>query len=278
MISIKISTETLQHWEPVASRLSLYALEKSVVLHQRFISNRWNRLLSKASCNLIPTDNKRPIRSYVIRSGRLTDSQRKALENHWMDHVIEYEAELIDINTVFPEIRKLTIEIGFGMGDSLLTMAVENPNSNYIGIEVHKPGVGKLLQGITERKLNNLKIICHDAKEVLLNCFEARTIDKLQIYFPDPWPKKRHNKRRIVQPDFIELLEGRLKQNGLIHLATDWQAYAEHMLEVMESAEGLQNYCGDSNYWLQPDRPGTKFERRGQLLGHGVWDLLFEKR
>ena len=233
--------------------------------------------MSKASRKLIPTDNKRPIRSYVIRSGRLTDSQRKALQSHWQDHVIEYETKLIDIDTVFPETGKLIIEIGFGMGDSLLTMAIENPDSNYIGIEVHKPGIGKLLHGIAEQKLTNLKIVCHDAKEVMLNCFKAATIDKIQIYFPDPWPKKRHNKRRIIQPDFVELLERRLKQNGLIHLATDWEAYAEHILEVMESFEGLQNYCGDSNYWLQADRPGTKFERRGQELGHSVWDLLFNK-
>lgn len=163
------------------------------------------------------------------------------------------------------------------MGDSLLEMARLNPDSNFIGVEVHQPGVGKLLHGIAEQKLSNLKIICHDAKEVFEYCFGNESIDKLQIFFPDPWPKKRHNKRRLVQTDFIQQLVEKLKPGGEIHLATDWQAYAEHMMEVMEAITGLNNANGAGNYWPDPDRPSTKFETRGIRLGHGVWDLLFRK-
>lgn len=223
------------------------------------------------------SDHKRPIRSYVIRSGRLTDSQRKALDNFAAQYVIEYQPQLIPLDSLFQNKSKIIVEIGFGMGDSLLEMATQNPDCNFIGIEVHQPGVGKLLHGIAERQLSNLKIICHDAKDVFEHCFENESIDKLQIFFPDPWPKKRHNKRRLVQTDFINQLIKKLRPDAEIHLATDWQAYAEHMMEVMEGITDLQNANGSNNYWAEPERPGTKFEKRGKLLGHGVWDLLFRK-
>jgi tRNA (guanine-N7-)-methyltransferase len=218
--------------------------------------------------------NKRPIRSYVIRSGRLTDSQRKAIDEHWQQYVLEYSGAVLDPSSVFERTSPLVVEIGFGMGDSLLQMAAENPTLNYIGIEVHKPGIGRVLHGIVDQGLSNLRIICHDAKEVMANSFAFGAIDKLQIFFPDPWPKKRHNKRRLVQNEFIQLAASRLRPCGEIHLATDVQAYAEHMLEVME-ASTLSNAMGSQNYWPEPARPVTKFERRGQRLGHGVWDLLF---
>ena len=163
------------------------------------------------------------------------------------------------------------------MGDSLLELARQNPDANFIGIDVHRPGVGKLLHGVVEHKLGNIKIICHDAKEVLENCFEVDSIDRLLIFFPDPWPKKRHNKRRLVQADFIDCVSQRLKTGGEIHLATDWQAYAEQMMEVLECNKNLSNVCGNNSYWSASDRPVTKFERRGTKLGHGVWDLLFRK-
>lgn len=220
-------------------------------------------------------ENKRPIRSYVIRSGRLTDSQRKALDEHWQDYVIEFDKSLLDTEQLFEMKSPLVIEIGFGMGDSLLQMAIDNPDKNYIGIEVHRPGVGKLLHGIAEQQIRNLKIICHDAKEVFEHCFADHSIQRLQIYFPDPWPKKRHNKRRLVQKQFIESLLVKMSAGAEIHMATDVQAYAEHMMEVLESIEQISNANGKNNYWLEADRPDTKFENRGKRLGHGVWDLLF---
>ncbi len=220
---------------------------------------------------------KRPIRSYVIRSGRLTLSQRKAIDQYWQQYIIEFQTNPLQLENVFPANLPLIVEIGFGMGDSLLEMAIANPESNYLGIEVHRPGVGKLLNGIDANQLSNLKLVCHDAKEVLQHCLVDESIDKLLIFFPDPWHKKRHNKRRLVQAEFIELLSRKLKHAGEIHLATDWKPYAEHMMEVMQSIDSLSNSIGDSAYWASPARPVTKFERRGQRLGHGVWDLLFRK-
>ena len=219
----------------------------------------------------------RPIRSYVIRGGRLTDSQRKALAELWPSYVIDYQPQRLDFDALFGRSAPLTIEIGFGMGDSLLEMAEAAPEQNFLGIEVHKPGVGKLLHGIKQRDLSNLRVICHDAREVLANCLDNESVQRFLVFFPDPWHKKRHNKRRIVQPDFVARLCELLHRGGQLHLATDWQPYAEHMLEVLEADEVLVNSNGDGQYWAQPARPETKFERRGQRLGHGVWDLLYHK-
>ncbi|MCH7815831.1 MAG: tRNA (guanosine(46)-N7)-methyltransferase TrmB [Proteobacteria bacterium] len=225
----------------------------------------------------LESDSKRPIRSYVIRAGRLTVSQRRAIDLYWQRYVIDYAAEPLQLDSVFSTNTKLIVEIGFGMGDSLLHMARQDPASNFIGIDVHRPGVGKLLQGIAAHELGNLKIICHDAKEVMQHCFCAQSIDRLLILFPDPWPKKRHHKRRLVQSDFIALITKKLKAGAEVHLATDWQAYAEQMMEVMEATDELTNQMGSAQYWQEPHRPQTKFERRGMRLGHGVWDLLFSK-
>ena len=228
--------------------------------------------------NSIPHESKRPIRSYVIRSGRLTDSQRKAIESYWESYVIEFNNEPLDPNKLFKNPQKLTVEIGFGMGDSLLEMAKQSPDQNFLGIEVHQPGVGKLLNGIVENKLTNIKLICHDAREILEIGLPDNCIDRLLLFFPDPWHKKRHNKRRLVQPEFIELLLKKLNTAAELHFATDWQAYAEHMMEVLEANPSLENTLGAQNYWPEPDRPVTKFEKRGQRLGHGVWDLRFRSR
>jgi tRNA (guanine-N7-)-methyltransferase len=226
----------------------------------------------------VVVNSKRPIRSYVIRSGRLTTSQRKALEDYWKLHGVEFQSKLFEFDAIFEQSNNLIIEIGFGMGDSLLEMAATNPQQNYLGIEVHKPGIGKLLHGIASHGLRNLKIVCHDAREVLSDCLQDESIQQVQIFFPDPWPKKRHHKRRLIQPKFIQLLVGKLNSSGTIHLATDWQAYAEHMMEVLQSNNQLQNCEGEGCYWANPERPDTKFENRGRKLGHGVWDLLFTKR
>ena len=227
--------------------------------------------------NSTPTENNRPIRSYVIRSGRLTDAQRKAIESYWDKYVVEFNNEILDPKVLFKSPQKLTVEIGFGMGDSLLEMAKESPEQNFLGIEVHQPGVGKLLNGIAENELTNLKLICHDAREILESGLPDHCIDRLLLFFPDPWHKKRHNKRRLVQTDFITGLLPLLAEGGRIHLATDWEPYAEHMVEAMERVEGLSNANGAGQFWAKPDRPETKFERRGVRLGHGVWDLLYKK-
>lgn len=219
----------------------------------------------------------RPIRSYVIRGGRLTDSQSKAIARYWQDYVIEYRVQILDLSALFPQQAPLTVEIGFGMGDSLLEMAAAAPQQNFLGIEVHKPGVGKLLHGLADRQLTNLRVMCHDAKEVVEHCLAPDSVQRFLVFFPDPWHKKRHNKRRIIQPAFVSLLASRLQPGGTLHLATDWQPYAEHMLEVLEASSEFSNANGPNQFWPDPDRPETKFERRGQRLGHGVWDLLYEK-
>ena len=224
------------------------------------------------------SDNKhRPVRSYVIRSGRLTESQRKAIASYWGDYVVEFLPQPLDLNSLFPQIAPVTLEIGFGMGSSLLTMAQQAPEKNFLGIEVHRAGIGKVLHEIESLGIKNLKLICQDAKEVIDENILDSTIERILILFPDPWPKKRHNKRRLVQPEFIEKLSNKLQPEGLLHLATDWQPYAEHMMEVLEDNASLQNQNGAGNYSHSPERPRTKFEARGERLGHGVWDLLYSK-
>lgn len=220
---------------------------------------------------------RRPIRSYVVRSGRLTTSQEKALAAHSAEYVIGYRPESLDPATVFGNPHPLLVEIGFGMGDSLLAMAANDPAHNYLGIEVHRPGIGKLLLGITAQKLTNLRVINHDAKEVLAHCIDNGSLDGVQIFFPDPWHKKRHHKRRLIQPDFVQLLVSKLKAGGELHLATDWQPYAEQMLAVLEGNPQLVNCAGPGQYADPGRRPVTKFERRGRKLGHGVWDLRFSR-
>ena len=233
---------------------------------------------SETSQDAAAENSHRPIRSYVIRAGRYTDAQKVAISEQWDNYVVDYAPRLFTTQELFGNENPLTVEIGFGMGDSLLEMAMANPQRNFLGIEVHKPGVGKLLHGLAENGLTNVKVFCHDAKDILAHCIGEGCIDNLLIFFPDPWHKKRHNKRRLVQTAFITDLLPLLTDSGRIHLATDWEPYAEHMVEAMEAVQGLENANGAGEFWLTPDRPGTKFERRGIRLGHGVWDLLYRKR
>jgi tRNA (guanine-N7-)-methyltransferase len=213
----------------------------------------------------------------VIRSGRLTTSQRKAFESYWPVYGIEYSANPLSLDTLFENKSDIVLEIGFGMGDSLLEMATLTPSVNFLGIEVHKPGIGKLLHGIAREGINNLKVINHDAKEVLQHCLQDHTLSKIQIFFPDPWHKKRHNKRRLIQDDLVNLMASKLFSGGELHLATDWEPYAEHMLEVLDRCVMLKNKAGSGQYSSAGERPVTKFEMRGRKLGHGVRDLLYIK-
>lgn len=236
------------------------------------VDNVMNKQLNNNNQEIISN---RPIRSFVLRQGRLTKGQEHALTNLWPIYGIEYDS---NSPIVFDQDRSVILEIGFGMGASLITMAKNEPNKNFIGIEVHKPGIGACLMAIEENKLSNLKIMCHDAVEVLENMIPNHSLDKVQIFFPDPWHKARHNKRRIIQPKFVELIWQKLKLGGVLHLATDWQNYAEHMLEVLNQAKGYTNLSTTGDYIPRPkERPITKFEKRGQNLGHGVWDLQFIK-
>ena len=223
-------------------------------------------------------DNKgRPVRSYVIRSGRITISQRQAIGRLWDDHVIPFSGDLLDLGEIFQNSLPITVEIGFGMGSSLIDMAYKSSDANFLGIEVHKPGIGKVLKGIEKLGIENLKLICHDAAEVFNHAFEDETLDRVLVLFPDPWPKKRHAKRRIIQPEFVSKVSEKLKNNGCIHLATDWSPYAEHMIEVLDKIPSLSNAIAPNVFWENPERPETKFEKRGKKLGNRIWDLLYQK-
>ncbi len=219
----------------------------------------------------------REIRSFVRREGRITPGQKRALEQLWPRFGLEPGSPVDPVET-FHRQAPLTLEIGFGNGASLATMAAPAPDTDFIGIEVHRPGVGHLLQELDKQALDNVRIFNEDAVKVLRDCLPDSCLDRLLLFFPDPWHKKRHHKRRIVQPDFIDLVARKLKPGGILHMATDWENYAEHMLEVMEIAPAFRNCAGAGLYSEKPGyRPVTKFERRGRKLGHGVWDLLFER-
>jgi tRNA (guanine-N7-)-methyltransferase len=224
---------------------------------------------------------KRTIRSFVLRQGRMTAGQEKAFAEHWPQWGLSRENGRLDYAAVFGRSAPVVLEIGFGMGASLVAMAKAAPEKNFIGIEVHRPGVGKLLQLMAEQGVNNIRVYCDDAVEVLDQCIPDASLQRVQIFFPDPWHKKKHNKRRLIQPPFVQKLRAKLQVGGVIHLATDWQDYAEQMLAVMTQAEGFANQHDGSphhGYAPRPDyRPLTKFEARGERLGHGVWDLLFER-
>ena len=222
----------------------------------------------------------RKIVSFVRREGRLTNGQSRAIEELWPVMGIDYSADRpLDFSAVFGNENPVILEIGFGMGKSLVEMASADRNSNYIGIEVHKPGVGACLMAARENQLTNLRVFEHDAVEILENMVPDSSLSKVQIFFPDPWQKKKHNKRRIVQLPFLQLLAKKLKPQGIVHLATDWQEYAEHMVEVGNSCDQFTNLSQSNDYVPRPDfRPMTKFELRGISLGHGIWDLMFQKK
>ncbi|MBN3136290.1 tRNA (guanosine(46)-N7)-methyltransferase TrmB [Pectobacterium punjabense] len=220
----------------------------------------------------------RRIRSFVRRQGRLTNGQQLALDNYWPVMGVEYQAEQVDFNALFGRDAPVVLEIGFGMGASLVTMAAQHPEQNFLGIEVHLPGVGACLASAQEAGISNLRVMCHDALEVLMKMIPDGSLSMVQLFFPDPWHKARHNKRRIVQVPFAELVQSKLKVGGVFHMATDWEPYAQHMLEVMASVAGYRNLSDNNEYVVRPEsRPLTKFEARGQRLGHGVWDLMFER-
>ncbi len=220
----------------------------------------------------------RTVKSFVLRAGRMTEGQQKAMETQWPVMGLEPDSGMLDLAQVFGREAPVVLEIGFGMGDSLIEMAKAQPENNYIGIEVHRPGVGRLLSNAEKEGLSNIRVFCHDAIEVLANCIPDGSLSTLQLFFPDPWHKKKHHKRRIVQPEFAATIRKKLKVGGVFHMATDWENYAEHMMEVMSTAPGYRNVAGEGQYSPQPEwRPVTKFQKRGERLGHGVWDLMFER-
>ncbi|ERT12023.1 tRNA (guanosine(46)-N7)-methyltransferase TrmB [Photorhabdus temperata] len=220
----------------------------------------------------------RRVRSFVRRQGRLTNRQQQALDDLWPKIGVEYQVEKLDMEALFGREAPIVLEIGFGMGASLVTMASQNPEKNFLGIEVHVPGVGACLASAEGENISNLRVMCHDAIEVLEKMIPENSLEMVQLFFPDPWHKARHNKRRIVQPPFAELIKSKLKVGGVFHMATDWQPYAEHMLEVMNGVDNYLNLSENGDYVPRPSsRPVTKFELRGQRLGHGVWDIMFKR-
>ena len=220
---------------------------------------------------------RRPVRSYVLRQGRMSEAQRRAYEaglSHWG---IAYAPALLDFTQSFARNAPTILEIGFGMGRTTAEIAAAHPQNNYLGVEVHTPGVGSLLKEIQVRGLGNVRIIQHDAVEVLNHMLADGTLAGIHVYFPDPWPKKRHHKRRLIQPELVALLARKLAPGGYLHCATDWEDYAVQMLEVLSNEPLLKNSA--EGYAPRPAwRPITKFEQRGLKLGHGVWDVLFQKR
>lgn len=214
------------------------------------------------------------IRSYVLRAGRVGPGQARALAEIGPQFLLPYQPGELDLDKVFGRIAPRILEIGFGMGEGLAEIAAAHPENDYLGVEVHTPGVGALLKQLGERGLTNVRVVQHDAFEVLTRMLAPASLNGIHIFFPDPWHKTRHHKRRLIQPPLVRLLTSRLLSGGYIHLATDWENYAEQMLEVLTAEPLLHNTVAD--YAPRPDtRPLTKFEQRGIRLGHGVWDLVF---
>lgn len=219
----------------------------------------------------------RPIRSYVLRQGRVTDAQRRAREDLMPRFGIPFARAPLDLDRTFGRAAPKVLEIGFGMGDTTARIAAQNPASDYLGIEVHSPGVGSLLKLIADLGLTNVRVIQHDAVEVVEHMIPAASLAGIHLFFPDPWPKKRHHKRRLIQPPFAALLASRLKPGACVHAATDWEDYARQILEVFTAEPQLANIA--DGFAPRPEyRPLTKFEQRGLKLGHGVWDVVFRRR
>jgi tRNA (guanine-N7-)-methyltransferase len=220
---------------------------------------------------------RRPIRSYVLRQGRVSNAQRRAYDSLLQTYGVAYRPQPLDLRQVFGRSAPCILEIGFGMGETTAEIAAAHPENDYLALEVHTPGVGSLLKQIAERGLSNVRIVQHDAVEVLEHMVPPETLAGVHIFFPDPWPKKRHHKRRLIQGEFVHLVATRLRPGACVHAATDWQEYAAQILEVLSAESMLENTTAD--YAPRPEyRPPTKFEQRGLRLGHGVWDIIFRRR
>jgi tRNA (guanine-N7-)-methyltransferase len=220
----------------------------------------------------------RRIRSFVLRAGRMTPAQERAMADLWPAYGVDLGDAPLDLVAIFGRRAPRCLEIGFGIGEVIGSLAQEHPHIDYLGIEVHRPGVGRLLLRAGQSNLRNLRIICHDAVEVLKDNVGNDAFDEILVFFPDPWHKKRHHKRRLVEPEFVALAADKLRLGGVLRLATDWQDYAEQMLAVCNAAPDLASLSADLSYVERPAfRPPTRFERRGARLGHGVWDLAYTK-
>jgi len=220
----------------------------------------------------------RSVRSFVLRAGRATVGQQRALTELWPKYGVEFSPVPLDLQALFGRAAPCMLEIGFGAGEALLEFATAHPKMDCIGIEVHRPGVGRLLLGAEAATLRNLRVICHDAVEVLQHQLAPASIELAHIFFPDPWPKKRHHKRRLIQPAFVELLAKALAPGGTLRLATDWEPYAQHMREVLDASAAFVNAAAEAGFVARSaERTPTRFERRGQRLGHGVWDLEYRR-
>jgi len=222
----------------------------------------------------------RRIKSFVKRDGRLTDAQNEAFENHWQQYGINLTDDLVDFEELFARKAPTILEIGFGSGFSLLEAAKKYPENNYIGIETHKPGLGCLIHKLKLDEVENVKVFYADAVEVLNKCIKDSSLAGIQLFFPDPWPKRKHHKRRIIQPEFVKLLASKLQVGGELHLATDWEHYAMHMMQVLTDAPDFVNTVAENCFAERSEqRPiVTKFEKRGKDRGHGVWELLFKRK
>jgi len=226
----------------------------------------------------------RRIRSFVLRAGRVTAAQERALADLWPRYGLEFSGTLLDLDAAFGRgaarpAAPRCLEIGFGAGEVIGALAEAHPHVDHLGIEVHRSGVGRLLLRVEQSKLDNVRVICHDAVEVLKTSIVDGAFDQILIFFPDPWHKKRHHKRRLIDAPFVDLLADKLRSGGTLRLATDWQEYAEQMLALANANARLESQSPDGTYVARPDfRPATRFERRGERLGHGVWDLAYVKR
>lgn len=213
-----------------------------------------------------------PIRSFVRRTGRMTAAQKRALTELWPRYGIDFAPELVDFEQVFGRSAPRVMEIGFGNGELLVEMAAAHPDQDFLGVEVHEPGIGHCLLAAERASITNLRVICHDAVEVLRQQIADASLDTVQLFFPDPWPKKRHHKRRIVQPDFLRLVARKLKPDGVLHMATDWEAYAEHIETLIEDSGVFSRLSAPPR-----PRPKTKFETRGEHLGHSIWEQVYRR-
>ncbi|HUL19656.1 MAG TPA: tRNA (guanosine(46)-N7)-methyltransferase TrmB [Steroidobacteraceae bacterium] len=221
----------------------------------------------------------RAVRSFVTRAGRITPAQQRALAELWPKYGLEFTAQPLDLRALYARSAPCTIEIGFGNGDNLLRLAATHPERDFLGIEVHRAGIGRLLLALEAQQLRNVRIVCHDAVEVLGAQVPAVSVQEILILFPDPWPKKRHHKRRLLQAPFVALAASRLAPGGQLRLATDWEPYAQHMLETLNACAALENLAPDGRFVPRPaEREPTRFERRGERLGHEVWDLAYRKK